>query len=832
MPDEVFHVEKPEGLSQAEVDSLQMKFGKNIIRTKGGRRFTGMLIAIVKEPMFLLLSVACTLYFILGETAEGFMTITAMMIVTAISVYQDVRSTKALDALQKYTRQKTRVLRDDREQLINAEELVPGDVIILEEGNTVPADAKLIQENDLTVDESLVTGESLPSEKQVSAGMDYLYQGTTINSGRCYARIVYTGSETVLGKIGKSVNAYEGPKTLLQKQVNRYVKQLALFGIAAFLLIWLVNYLHSGQVLHSLLFGLTLAMAAVPEEIPVAFSTFMALGAYQMSRLGIISRQPQVIENLGTVSVICLDKTGTITMNKMTVKAVYGVSNNKAVLAENNSTAGNVLGYAMLASEHNPFDAMEKAIHEAYRPFAQEFVYDGLQQVYEYPLEGKPPMMTHIFASDNERIAAAKGAAERILKVCKLDETTIKEVNVIVQAEAAKGYRIIGVASAICPDGSLPLRQDDFAWKLEGLLCLYDPPKENIREVIGSFYNAGIQVKLLTGDFLATAVNIAEQAGFTGYLQHLTGEQVMAMEDGELKEAVKQIHIFARMFPEAKERVISCLQQNGEVVAMTGDGVNDVPALRKADIGIAMGERGTTMAREAADLVITDDNLAMMTEAVRQGRKIFLNLKKSIRYIISIHIPIILTAALPVMLNWRYPNIFTPVHIIFLELIMGPTCSVFFEREPVEGSVMKMPARDRKSRMFPANELMITVFQGLVIAATILGLYYFTMEAHTSLEETRTLVFTTLLIANVFLTFANRSFTEHFFITVRYKNSLVPWVLLSSVAFIVIIHAISPVRNIFGLTTLSWSDFVLCTLLAFVSVAWFEFYKLYRNLSA
>jgi Ca2+-transporting ATPase len=575
-----------------------------------------------------------------------------------------------------------------------------------------------------------------------------------------------------------------------------------------------------------LLFALTLAMSVIPEEIPVAFSSFMALGAYKMSRLGIISRQPQIVENLGAVSVICLDKTGTITENKMQVKAVYDFESGTLTDLDENSILkdDNVLLYAMLASETNPFDAMEKAIWDAYIIYkSTNFTRHAIE--HEYPLQGRPPMMTHVYSYHNKKLAAAKGAAERIVAVCKLSDEDTKKITGTVQSLASKGYRVIAVASALHNEETLPGQQENFNWKFEGVLALYDPPKKNIKEVFRKFYHAGIDIKIITGDHPETALNIAAQVGVAHHQKYLTGDEVMAMTENNLKDAVKNISIFARMFPDAKLKVVEALKANGEIVAMTGDGVNDGPALKSASIGIAMGKKGTEIARQAADLVLTDDNLEKMVTAIMEGRKIFSNLKKAVRYIISIHIPIILLASVPLILGWKYPNIFTPVHIIFLELIMGPTCSVFFEKEPVEENLMLQQPRSREMGLFSKDELLLSIVRGTIIASLILMLYYYFMNSGSSIEEIRTIVFTTLLLSNVFLTFVNRSFSKTLYYTIRYKNNLAPFVIIISALFIATLYYLPFVKNLFQLGSISSLQFWLCIAVAFASVMWFEIYK-------
>lgn len=827
MPGKVVHIENIKGLSDKEILALTQQFGKNIFQLESSRRLNHIIWDILKEPMFILLTVACLLYFILGEGNEGIMMLAAMFFVVAISIYQENRSTKALKALKQYSEPRVMVIRNGEEKILDTIELVPGDIMMLEEGGKIPADAIILQSNDLSVDESVITGESLPVEKNSSEQQNDLFQGTTINSGKCIAQVTAIGNQTVLGKLGKEVSVYTPPKTLLQQQIGKFVQRLFFFGLSAFLIIWLVNYLKTDSLIQSLLFGLTLAMAAIPEEIPVAFTSFMALGAYHMSKLGIISRQPQTIENLGAVSVICLDKTGTITENKMKVKVVYDFANDQLFDVERSSHIQycDVLRYAMLASEVNPFDSMEQAIYEAYEKCA-DIKNNRLRQIYEYPLEGKPPMMTHVYEFENKKIVAAKGAAERILGVCRTNAEMTKRITEYIRNLAAKGYRVIGIASAVHTNGELPYTQDGFDWKFEGLVSLYDPPKQNIKKVFRQFYDARIQVKLLTGDYPETAINIAEQTGISGYLKYYTGDEVMNMPQEELQTAVKSVNIFARMFPEAKLKVIEALKVNGEIVAMTGDGVNDGPALKASDIGIALGKKGTEIARQAADLILTDDNLEKISEAILQGRKIFSNLKKAVRYIISIHIPIILTASVPLLLGWKYPNIFTPIHIIFLELIMGPTCSIFFEREPVEKNIMLLPPRERKMGLFRENELLISIIQGVIIAGGVLALYYFFMKENYSVAETRTIVFTTLVLSNIFLTFVDRSFTENFTRTIFYKNNLAVWIFIISVFFLSAIHLVPFIRDIFQLAPIDVNDILICAVVSFVSVMWFEVYKM------
>jgi P-type Ca2+ transporter type 2C len=815
------------GLQASDVAARQKQYGKNIFQQKSSRNFFRIAWDILRDPMFLLLIIAAALYLVLGDTNEGFMMLAAMTFVAAISLFQEMKSSRALQALKQYTEPRVTVIRDGKDMIIATEDLVPGDLVMLEEGMKVVADATILQENDFTADESILTGESIPVEKNEQEGHNLIYQGTTVNSGKCIARVLATGNNTILGKLGKTVGSYQSPKTLLQLQLNHFVKRFALLGFIGFVIIFLVNYLHYHQWATSLLFALTMALSVIPEEIPVAFSSFMALGAYQMSKLGIISRQPQVVETLGAVNVICLDKTGTITENKMQVKFLYDYKTDTVLdLSQNEIMAfEQVLVFGMLASEKDPFDSMEKAIWEAFETKVTSTWSRQLNMVYEYPLQGEPPMMTHVYASGENKIAAAKGAPEKIISVCRLPDPDKRKVTEQVMHMASRGYRVIGVAGADHKDGPMPVNHDEFMWRFKGLLFLYDPPRENMADVIRKFQDAGIKVKLLTGDFPQTAVNIAGQVGITGDKDFVTGEQVNKMTDEELKQVAMNTNIFARVFPETKLRIIEALKANGDIVAMTGDGVNDGPALKASSVGIALGKKGTEIARQAADLVITDDNLERMVTAISEGRKIFSNLKKAIRYIISIHIPIILVASVPLIFNWVFPNIFTPVHIIFLELIMGPTCSVFFEREPMEADLMRMQPRAKTVGLFTREELMVSIVQGLIIAGGILVLYYQFMNSGKSIEYTRMIVFTTLIFSNVFLTFTNRSFSRSLYYTLRYKNNLVPWIVLLSVLFLVSLHFIPFVQALFRIAPVNAGGFWLSFGVAATITLWFELYK-------
>jgi len=841
------------GLSTVTARELLETGGRNSYTASPDRHAFRIIADLIKEPMFLLLLVACMLYFILGEPREGLLMLVAMVFVAAISVYQEVKSSKALEALKKYTEPKAKCKRDGKLVVIPVEELVPGDIILIEEGRLIAADAVIVQSNDFSVNESIVTGESFPVSKDEGSENKLLYQGSTVNSGKCYARITATGAGTLLARIGSSTAAMGNTKTLLQRQIGSYVRAMTIFGISAFLVVWSVSYVRTSSFAGSLLLGLTLAMSAIPEEIPVAFSSFLALGAWRMARRGIIVRQTLTIEDLGAVNVLCLDKTGTLTENKMKVSAYYDRSSEREEdLGDGGGDRGlsdsKVLWYARLACEPEPFDAMEQAIVSACPEESVGAAYQALKFAHEYPLEGRPPMMTHVYETGGRLVVAAKGGPERIMEVCKLDPAAAACLQQKAAGLAAKGYRVLGVASSEAHTGGLPQRQDDFNWQLEGLIALFDPPRQNLKEVFGTWRRAGIRVVIISGDYAETILNVAASAGmrvgeggdfgslgvngdagWSGAGRYLTGEDVALLNDQQLRAEVSGVDIYARMFPDAKLRVVEALKANGGIVAMTGDGVNDGPALKAADVGIAMGNKGTETAREPADLILSDDNIGKISEAILQGRTIYENLKKAIRYLITIHIPILTTASLPMLLGWRFPTLFTPIHVIFLELIMGPTCSIFYEREPVEKNIMRRPPRAAQKSLLRLGELVVIVLQGVVAASGLLILYYFFMHHGYPLEYTRTVVFTTLIFDNILLTFVNRSYTETLRTTSRYRNNLVIPVVLLSIGFLMVINFLPFVTGLFGLTAMAWKDLVICLAVSALTIGWFEIFKVLRQ---
>jgi Ca2+-transporting ATPase len=822
------------GLTDAEVLESRRKHGSNLQQQKVKSTWWRMLLEIVREPMLVLLIIISVIYFILEQYGEAWFMMAAIIIVSGISFYQDNRSRKALEALEALNTPLSKVIRNGIPLSILTPEIVPGDLVIAEEGSTINADGTIVHSNDFSVNESTLTGEAQAIYKSATGEDTNVFSGTLASSGLAVFKVEKTGTSTRVGQIGKSIAEIKEEPTPLQKQIEAFVKGMALIGIVVFLMVWTFQYIESKNLLASLLKGLTLAMSILPEEIPVAFTTFMALGSRRLMKEGIIVKKTRTVETLGSATVICADKTGTITENKMSLQSVYAFSNHRLYTGdkEYDKEALVVIETAMWASEPVPFDPMEKTLHLIYEEHTPEDQRENFSMVHEYPLAGVPPMMTHIFENKSGvRIIAAKGAPEAILKLCDLPVDQLLEVQAIIDQLALQGYRILGVATAVHSGNDFPVEQQSFSFKLSGLVVFYDPPKPGIENVFRKFYEAGIDVKIITGDNPLTTKAIAGNAGIKNADDPIDGEALMNLHEEGFSKALRKYSLFTRMFPEAKLAAINGFKKDNQVVAMVGDGVNDGPALKAAHIGIAMGQRGTEMAKSAAALILMNDDLSKMVDAIATGRRIYSNLKKAIQYIISIHIPIILTVSLPLFLGWIYPDIFTPVHVIFLELVMGPTCSIVFENEPMEKNTMQQKPRPMTETFLNWRELGMSILQGLMITLGVLFMYQFTLKHGGNEAQVRTMVFSTLIFANIFLTLVNRSFYFSFVTTLRYRNDLLLGIIMITLAILTTMLFVDPVAAFFQLVHPALSDIGICAVVAFISVFWFEAVKVWRRSS-
>ena len=821
------------GLTEEELNISRNKFGFNQANDIKKSAWYNMLLDILKEPMLLLLIAVTVIYLVVGNYSEAIFMLGAIVAVSGISFYQDNRSKKALEALEKLNEPLSTVIRNSKVIQIPTHEIAVGDLCITEEGKMVNADGEIVHSNDFSVNEASLTGESFSVFKSRETEDKKVYSGTLVVSGLAVFKVENIGVATRPGKIGKSIQDIKEEASPLQVQITKFVKGMAIIGIIVFLMVWAYSFWQSRDIVESLLAGLTLAMSILPEEIPVAFTTFMALGAWKLMREGIIIKRSSVVETLGSTTVICTDKTGTITENSMRLKSLYDYKTDK-VFEEAHFNApelSQLIAFAMWGSEPVPFDPMEKTLHQVYEQTQDADMRKDFKMIHEYPLDGKPPMMTHLFENGlGERVIAAKGAPEAILAVSNLSGTEKEDLRKQISNFGKHGYRVLGVAKANFEGTNFPETQQEFSFDFLGFTVFYDPPKEGIKEVFQKIYDAGIKVKVITGDNADTTYAIAQQAGITNPSPAVTGTEIVHHTETELIELSRNTTLFTRMFPDAKLAMVNALKQDGEVVAMLGDGVNDAPALKAAHIGVAMGHKGTEIAKAAAALVITNDDLGKLITGIAAGRRIYTNIKKAIQYIISIHIPIILTVSLPLFLGWMYPHIFTPVHVIFLELIMGPTCSIVYENEPMEKNTMLQKPRKMTDTFLNWKELSISISQGLVITAGVLFAYQWAVQNGSDEATTRSIVFSTLIFANVFLSLVNRSFIYSMFDSFKNKNSLFPIVIGATLVLLFAILYIPPFASFFEVNGIGLQKLGVSALIAAVSVLWFEVYKWLRRM--
>lgn len=824
--------ENLKGLTESEVAASRKKYGYNRLEAVKKESWADLLLNILKEPMLILLICVSFIYVLTGDYGEALFMFAAIVGVTAISFYQDNRSKKALEELEKLNEPLSKVIRNSKIIDIPTFEIAVGDLCITEEGNLINADGRIVHSNDFSVNESSLTGESFSVFKDSKSEDNKVYSGTITVSGLAVFEVENIGKETRVGKIGQSILNIKTEISPLQLQIRNFVKGMAVIGLIIFLAVCIFSFVKTGDFVTSLLSGLTLAMSVLPEEIPVAFTTFMALGAWKLMREGIIIKRSSIVETLGSVSVICTDKTGTITENSMQLKHLYDYRSDRTYEETEFETTvlHELIDYAMWSSEPVPFDPMEITLHKVYEQNRKPDQRKDYQLFHEYPLEGKPPMMTHLFENEQkDRIIAAKGAPEAIISVSSLSEEEKNKIRTLIKNFGEQGYRVLGVARSHFEGNDFPDKQQDFKFDFLGLTVFYDPPKKGIKEVFKHIYDAGIKVKVITGDNADTTKAIALQAGIENNTPPVNGSEIAACSELDLIKLSEETTLFTRMFPEAKLEVVSALKAQGHVVAMLGDGVNDGPALKAAHIGVAMGNKGTEIAKSAAALVITNDDLDKLVIGVAAGRRIYANIKKAVQYIISIHIPIILTVSLPLFLGWVFPHIFTPVHVIFLELVMGPTCSIVYENEPMEKNAMKRPPRALTDTFLNWRELTISIIQGLIITAGILWIYQYSLGLGNDEPKTRSLVFSTLIFSNILLSLVNRSFYYSIFESFKNRNFLLTGISVLVLVLLLFILYVKPVSAFFSVTPLEAKELGMTLIVAAISVLWFELYKLMKR---
>jgi len=836
-----FQREDLNGLSQKEASEILQKEGYNELPSSKPKSVLKIAFGVVKEPMFLLLVACGTLYLLLGDVQEGLMLLSFVFVIMGIEFYQEKKTEKALDALKDLASPRALVIRDGETIRIPGKEVVRGDIVVLQEGDRVPADALVLRNNNLLADESLLTGESVPVRKRewregeitvIPGGDDlpFVYSGSMIVQGNGLVKVTATAVNTEIGKIGKALESVKEEPTQLKREMGILVRRLAIIGILLCILVIALYSITRGDLIKGFLAGITLAMAMLPEEFPVVLTIFLALGAWRMSKKSVLTRKPAAIETLGSATVLCTDKTGTLTQNKMSVARLFnGTDFSRVVPGDTISEPFHeIIEYGILASQVNPFDPMEKAIINIGDQFLKnsEHIHADWLMEKEYPLSKDLLAMSRVFSNTGtkEQVIAVKGASEAIFDLCHLNSDRISHFEKAVAEMASEGLRVLGVARASLISGVLPSIQHDFDLEFLGLIGLSDPIRKNVPDAIKECYNAGIRVIMITGDYPITATNIGKEIGIKNPELFITGSELKDMPEDELCERIKDVNIFARVVPEQKLKIVNALKKNKEIVAMTGDGINDAPALKASNIGIAMGEKGTDVAREASSLVLMDDNFASIVGAIRMGRKIFDNLQKALGYIFAIHVPIAGLSLIPVLFA-DLPLILWPVHIVFLELIIDPACTMIFEAEKEEKNVMSRPPKDINEPFFGAKKIFFSCLQGIGIIIICLLVYFIGLKMGYSEKSVRTLTFVTLIVSNIAVIQSNRSWTSGIFKILSTPNKAVAWIVGGAIIFLILILNIPFLLDLFLFEKIGFVEFMVCAGAGLFSITWFEIYK-------
>ena len=828
------------GITTAEARVLQDKYGKNELTPQKRESFIKKAFHVICEPMFLLLIVAAIIYFILGEPRYGAIMLIFVLGIISIDIIQEWKTDKTLNALKDLSAPHIKVIRSGEEQIIASSDLVPGDLMLIYEGIKIPADGIIVKCNDLCVDESSLTGEAEGVWK-INTGdapnsddywrKDYCYAGTLVTQGTAHVLVDKIGASTEYGKIGVNIATAPDEKTPLQKQTGSLVKLCAGIAAVLFALVGVFTYINipdhafGDRLIESILSGITLAMAMIPEEFPVILTVFLSMGAWRLAKKNSLVRKLPSVETLGAVSVLCVDKTGTITMNQMTVQDTWAKTGDEKSLIT-------IMG---MGCETDAYDPMEKAML-AYcekNNITRDELFGG-ELITEYPFTNELKMMGHVWRKNGKVIIAAKGSPERILTICALSDMEKAECEKKINELSSRGLRVIAVA-AMNPqtDNDIPEKITDCSLTFLGLVGLADPPRESVKTDIAVCNKAGIRVVMITGDNGGTAASIAKQIGMKNYDHIITGDMLNNMTDEELREKVKEVSIFSRVVPEHKMRIVKAFRDNGEIVAMTGDGVNDAPALKYADIGIAMGKRGSEVSREAADLILMDDNFTTIVETVKDGRRIYDNIRKAVGYVFSIHIPIAFASLLAPVLGIAPVALFLlPLHVVLLELIIDPTCSIVLERQPAERDIMERKPRDPKEKLLTPRILIKSVIQGLVIFAASFGTYLTVLAGNeANAPVARTMGLAIIMLSNLLLVQVNSSECDFTFRSViRLAKDKVMWGvnIFTIIGLAAILY--TPLAEFLKLAPLSATQLFTAVGIAVAAVLWYEIVKLVKKL--
>ena len=817
------------GITEQEAHQLLREEGPNELAKSRERPAWRIAAEVVGEPMFLLLVVGGAIYVALGDLYEALILLASVVVVLAITVYQERKTERALEALHDLSSPRALVIREGRRRRIPGREVVRGDLLMLGDGDRIAADGVLLECNRFAADESLLTGESLPVCKRASAeapskmaepggdGSPFVYSGSLVVEGQGIARVLATGDRSQIGKIGTALQKLEIESSPLQRQTARMVRLFAALGLALCLLVVILYATMRGGWLEGLLAGITLAMAMLPEEFPVVLTVFLALGAWRISQQRVLTRRVPAIETLGSATVLCVDKTGTLTENRMAVAELTP------------QTAGletSLLRTAALACELHPSDPMERAIldHALARDAETKRIRESWKLVREYDLSADLLAVTHCWQTveGDENEIAAKGAPEAIARLCGLDMATRERLLDQAGALAARGRRVLGVARARLTGQEFPEEPSGFAFSYLGSIALADPVRPNVPAALARCRSAGVRVVMVTGDHPGTAQAIAREIGLESPGGTVAGRDLAAMGAEELRARAAQVNVYARVVPDQKLLLVTALKDAGEVVAMTGDGVNDAPALKAAHIGIAMGERGTDVAREAASLVLLDDDFESIVETIRLGRRVFDNIRSAMCYLLAVHVPTAGMALLPLLCGW--PLVFFPVHIVFLEFVIDPACSIAFEAEPAQADAMKRPPRDPREPLLSARTIGLSLLQGLAVLGAVAVAYRVALGGSAE-SEARAVAFAALVFGNAGLILSNRSQRRSLLTTLLAPNRALWLVVAGALGGLLLALYLPPLQQVFRFAPLDARLLGLAALAGSAGIAWSEIIK-------
>lgn len=814
------------GLSDDEVLASRITHGSNEINQQTKPSVLRKILHIFSEPMLLLLLITASIYFFLGEFTDGCIMLVMVAFVSGIEFFQERKTDKALEALNTLSALNVEVIRNGKQQTINSKDVVVGDIVVLDEGDKIPADGVILELQGLGVNESALTGESavvykkLKDKTAAHFRLNICYAGCDVTNGSAIIKITAVGPRTEYGKIGSALDSIEKEKTPLENQIRKLIIICTIISLTFCVVVMIVNFVYyhdlplGERIIDSIIPGLTMAMATIPEEIPVVLTVFLAMGAWHLAKHHALVRNMKAVETLGAVTVLCTDKTGTLTENKMTVQDTF-------------TATDDFLQVAALACPKRPYDPMEIAIQEYALTHGMSSDIYQHKLVHEYIFNNEDKMMGQVWQIDDQQILCAKGAYENILPLCHLDAKTTQVVIAQANNYAARGFRVLALAKQDHLS-QIPAELEDNQLNFVGLIALVDPPRAGVEQSIEACHRAGVRIIMITGDNGETATGIAKQIGLNRSDTVITGTELETMSDAELQKRVQTTNIFARVYPNHKMRIVKALQHNHEVVAMTGDGVNDAPALKKAAIGIAMGQRGTNVAKEASDLILMDDNFNTIIDAIMNGRTIYANIKKAISYILVIHIPIILGSLIVPLLG--LPLWLLPIHVVLLELIIDPTSSIIFQRFRPDRDIMEKPPRKLDEPLLRWPVVLKCFLQGTVIFAAAFAGYVYFLETGVSQSLASTFGFTTLILANILVVYvlqSNDVALKNFIVDL--KDKVIVLINTAIVTILLLLVYVPFLGRLIGAAALSLPQLLVALGLALLSTWGFDLLKIFKS---